>query len=213
MVPKRLLLWRNGLETKQDESFYPFPITLICLHRCFLFFLMNRFVWSFCRLTMSERKRPRLSVTSTTSTTTSTHTTTSTSTSTPAIRRPIPIRPWPIHHTLPITTSTTTTSITWPPPPPPPPSSSSFSHQLIYTTPTPSTGQISLTRFSTNPHQRLMTLRLHMPCATQTLHIYSVAIPIEFPPPPRPLSRTTSTQTTTQTTTEEEDKSTQTDTV
>ena len=178
-MPKRLLLWRNGLETKQDESFYPFPITLICLHRCFLLFLMNRFVWSFCRLTMSERKRPRLSVTSTTSThtttstTTSTHTTTLTSTSTPAIRHP----------------------------------------QLIYTPPTPSTGQISLTRFSTNPHQRLMTLRLHMPCPTQTLHIYSVAIPIEFPPPPRPLSGTTSTQTTTQTTTEEEDKSTQTDTV
>ena len=73
-MPKRLLLWRNGLETKQDESFHPFPITLICLHRCFLLFLMNRFVWSFCRLTMSERKRPRLSVTSTTST----HTTTST---------------------------------------------------------------------------------------------------------------------------------------
>ena len=166
-------------------------------------------MWSFCRLTMSKRKRPRLSVTSTTSTHTTTSTTTSTSTSTPAIRRPIPIRPWPIHPTLPITTTTTTTSITRPPPPP----SSSFSHQLIYTPPTPSTGQISLTRFSTNPHQRLMTLRLHMPCATQTLHIYSVAIPKEFPPPPRPLSRTTSTQTTTQTTTEEEDKSTQTDTV
>ena len=159
-MPKRLLLWRNGLEIKQDESFHPFPITLICLHRCFLLFLMNRFVWSFCRLTMSKRKRPRLSVTSTTSTHTTTSTTTSTSTSTPAIRRPIPIRPWPIHPTLPITTTTTTTTITRPPPPP----SSSFSHQLNYTPPTPSTGQISLTRFSTNPHQRLMTLRLHRGC-------------------------------------------------
>lgn len=170
---------------------------------------MNRFVWSFCRLTISKHpaKRTRLSVT----TTTSTHTTTLTSTSTPTIRRPIPIRPWLIHPTLPITTSTTTTSITRPPPPPPP-SSSLLSHRFIYSPRTPSTGQTSFTHFSTNPHQRLMTIRLHIPCPTQTHHI-SVAIPKEIPPSPRPLSRTTFTQMTTQTTTEKQDKSTETDTV
>ena len=61
----------------------------------------------------------------------------STTTSTLTICRPIPIHPWPIHPTLPITTSTTSTSITRPTRPQPPSSLSSLSHVpwLIYSPP------------------------------------------------------------------------------
>ena len=131
-----------------------------------------------------------------------------TTTSTLTICRPIPICPWPIHPTLPITTSTTT-SITRPTLPPPPSSSlSSFPHvpRFIYSTPTPHTGQISFTSSNTNPRHHLMTMRFQMPCSSHIHHLYSLAIPIELPPPPHPLTTTTFTQKTT----EKHDKSTQT---
>ena len=125
-----------------------------------------------------------------------------TTTSTLTICRPIPIRPWPIHPTLPITTSTTTTSITRPTPLPPLSSlsSSSLSHvpRFIYSPPTPHTGQISFTPSNTNPPLHLMTMRFQMPSLSHIFYFYSLAIPIELPPPPHPLTTTTFTQKTTE---------------
>ena len=132
-----------------------------------------------------------------------------TTTSTLTICCPIPIRPWPIHPSLPITTSTTTTSITRPTPLPPASSSSSssLSHvpRFIYSPPTPNTGQISFTPSNTNPRHHLMTMSFQMPSPSHIHHLYSLAIPIEPPPPPHPL-----TTTFTQKTTEKQDKTTQT---
>ena len=125
-----------------------------------------------------------------------------TTTSTLTICRLIPIRPWPIHPTLPITTSTTTTSITRPTLPPPPSSSlPSLSHvpQFIYSPPTPHTGQISFTPSNTNPRHHLMTTRFQMPCPSHIHHLYLVAIPIELPLPQSPLTTTTFTQKTSKT--------------
>ena len=116
-----------------------------------------------------------------------------TTTSTLTICRPNPIRPWPIHPTLPITTST---SITRPTRPPAPSSLSSLSHlpRFIYSPPTPHTGQISFTPSNTNPRHHLITMRFQMPCPSHIHHLHSLAIPIELPPPPRPLTTTTFTK-------------------
>ena len=115
---------------------------------------------------------------------------------------------------FPISTSTTTTRATRPPLSSPSSSSSSHRLQITYTPiTTQCTNQIPFTPSTTNPRIYTMNMRFHTPCNphSNTLHLYSINIPIEIPPTPRPSTSSAATQKPiTQTLTDSQDKGTQT---